>query len=843
MGLFSGVFASSDTQSGFAAQMLDRLGLGVSVYRLDDAADPESLRLVYSNPASGAITGLDIDAEVGRRLVDVAPALRASGLLAVYAGVATSGEPADIGLVEYGDDRIARGTYQVDAVPLPDRMVGIVFQDVSEREEIRALQAAEADLARQGSRYRSLVEATAAIVWTTPPSGELLGDQPGWAAFTGQTPDEYRGTGWLDAIHPDDRVDTLAAWTRAVETRGIYATRHRLRTADGAYRAMHVRGVPVVRDGEVVEWVGIHTDIEEQEAAALALTETETRMRTLLDAVSDVLLVYPIAGGAPGPLRFVNRAAVETYGYTEEELLRLTVSDIVDDSSVDVSSGLSELRRTRQAAFESTHLARDGRRIPMRTNARLVELDGELHVVALARDDTEGRRFRRELGRANLGLEREVEARAAQLEAFSEDLKILHGITTAVHASPEARYRAYLEAGCEMFDLPIGILSATPRDPETGEYLYRIESVVAPDPALAPGLTVPLSEAFCDAVVARGETVVYGDAQAEAPDHPACIGRGLRAFIGTPVRVDGELVGTLNFVSPGPRPNGFAPYERELIEVMADAVARRLSVDRAAEAQAEAQERYRSIVETVDEAVLVVDPDGAVVHSNPVARRVLGVSADGATRWPVVDADGAVMLADALPEREVMRTGAAVRGALHGVLHPDGATHWFRVNATPIDRDADGVPEAVVVSFADVTDLQGASVAARRMRALLASVLAASPDGVMAFRSVRDDAGAIVDFTWLLANPRSGVIIGRDPEPLIGQRLLSVFPGNRDTGLFDAYVAVVETGERFETLTDYSHDGLDTSLRITATPIPSEDGFTVTFAEVLPARAVGIDEA
>ena len=862
MGFVSNLFSSSPdpaSSDAYAPALLDQLSLGVSIYRLEDLDDPDSFRLVYSNAASGELTGLDVDAEVGRRLVEVAPGVRGLGLLDRYAQVVRTGEGADLGRIDYPGGRIPAAAFHVRAVPLPDQAVGVVFEDIGHRDEVRALEAAQTDLQRQAAdlhqqeaRYRSLVEATAAIVWTTPPSGAFESDQPSWRAFTGQTQDELAGSGWLEAVHPDDRDDTLAAWQRAVAERAPYVVRHRLRHAAGGYRTMQVRAVPVSRDGEVDEWVGVHSDVEEQEAAAAALAASEARLRTLVDAVSDVLLVYPISADGRAALRTVNRAAIETYGYTEAELLAMSVAELVDPTSADIEASLAELRRTRSATFESVHVAKDGRRIPMRTNARLAELDGELCVVALARDDTETRQVRRQLGRANLGLEREVEKRTAQLEAFAEDLKILHGITTQTHATPADRYAAYLEAGCQMFGLPIGILSATPEDPETGERLYRLEAVVAPDPEIQAGLTIPLSEAFCDAVVASGETVVYGDAAQEAPGHPACVGRGLRAFIGTPVRVDGELVGTLNFVSPEPRPEGFAPYERELVEVMADAVGRRLAGDRAGEAEAEAREWYRSIVETVDEGVIVVDPTCAVILSNPSARTFLGLAdedqADGtdalAERWPVVDADGRALLAEALPEREVLRTGAPVRGAVQGILRPDGTTRWYRVNATPIDRDRDGQPEYVVVSFADVTELQGATVAASRTRALLSSVLDASPDGVMAFRAVRDgDApdAPIVDFEWLLVNPRAGDIVGRAPETLLGERLLDVFPGNREAGLYDAYVEVVEAGERFETLVSYAADGLDTSFRITATPIPAQDGFTVTFAEVYDAGALAAE--
>ena len=835
----------------FAPDLLDRLPLGISVYRLDDPGDPASFRLVYANPASGEITGLDVDRELGRRLVEIAPDLAETGLLDRYAEAVRAGRAADMGLVTYGDDRIAERTFQIEAVPLGERSVGVVFEDVSDRAELQALREARGRLVREEARYRSLVEATAAIVWTTSPEGAFVEDQPEWRSVTGQTTAELMGAGWADAVHPDDRAATEAAWADALAAEAPYEVEHRLRQADGSYRRMLARAVPV-RDGSggaVVEWVGVHTDVEAERAAGAKLAASQSRFQTLFDALGDVVLVYPLTPDGPGAFVAFNQAALDLYGYTAAELRSMTVRDLLVPGRVDLAAALAELRRTRRSTFESTHVTREGRRVPMATSAQLAEFDGRLCVIALCRDDTERRQFRRELSRANLGLERAVAERTARAEAFAEDLKILHRITTAEHDSPQARYEAYLRAGCEMFDLPVGILSATPLDEATGERVYRLEAVVSPDPDLAPGLTVPLSEAFCDAVVERGETVVYADANEEAPAHPACAGRGLRAFIGTPLRVDGEVVGTLNFVSPEPRAEGFDPSERELVEVMADAVARRLSLDRAEAAETEARERYRSIVETVEAGVIVVDAEARVVMSNPSAREFLGLEdGDGEretddlpARWPVVDEGGAAVAPEDLPEREVLRTGRPVRGVVQGVTPPGGGTRWYRVNATPIDHDHDGRPEAVAVSFLDVSDYRAAIRAARQSQGLLRSVLAASPDGVMAFRAVRDDAGGVADFEWTLANPRAALIVGRDADALVGRRLLDVFPGNREAGLFDAYVGVVETGARYETVVPYAHDGLDTSFRLTAVPLPTEDGFTVTFSDVVEAEVLDVD--
>ncbi len=845
-----GFFTTTPAEK-YGQDLLDRLPLGISIYKLEDARDSESLRLVYGNAAAAAITGLDNEAEVGRRLVEIIPDIRETEVLEAYANVARTQRACDLGTVTYGDDRIEEGTYAVRAFPLPDRSLAVVFEDVSERAEVRQLQDTRAELAREEDRYKTLIEATAAIVWSTPPSGEMEVDQEQWQRVTGQTPQTSQGQGWLDAVHPDDRAHTIAAWQAAVADGEPYRIEHRLRHADGSYRMMGVRGAPVFdADGEVEEWIGIHTDIEEQAAAATELAASEARFRTLFDAVDDVMLVYPIGVDGAEPFVAFNQAAVERYGYTADELRGKTIDDVLAPGRTDVQAALDELRRTRRATFDSTHVTSEGRRLAMSTSARLVEYDGRLCVVALCRDDSDRRQFRREIARTNRTLEEAVEERTAQLEAFSQDLKLLHGITTAEHETHTGRLEAYLRAGCEMFEMPVGILSATPLDPETGERLYRLEAVVSPDPGLAPGLTVPIEQAFCDAVLERRQTVVYGDANLEAPEHPACTTRGLRAFIGTPVWVGGEIEGTLNFVSPEPRPDGFSDVERDLVEVMAQAIGRRFEADRAQADRDETRERYRTIVETVDSGVIVVDLDLHVIMSNPSARELLGLDVDGdgetdhlADRWPIVGLDRQPVAPDDLPEREALRTGLPVRGAIQGIRPPGEAIRWYRVNATPVDHDHDGVPEAVVVSFHDVTDLRLAVDAAERSQDLLRSVLAASPDGVMAFESVRDGSGQIEDFRWTVCNPRACDIVGRPPETLVGERLLEVFPGNRDAGLFDAYAAVVETGDAFETLIPYSADGLNTSFRLTAVPLKTSDGFTVTFAEVLTAEVLDAEMA
>ncbi len=128
--------------------------------------------------------------------------------------------------------------------------------------------------------------------------------------------------------------------------------------------------------------------------------------------------------------------------------------------------------------------------------------------------------------------------------------------------------------------------------------------------------------------------------------------------------------------------------------------------------------------------------------------------------------------------------------------------------------------------------------------ALLRGVLDTAQDGIMAFTAVRDGRRAITDFRFALVNQAGERMTRRSADDLLGESLLSVFPGNRQEGLFDAYAKVVETGRPMLLEQRYAHDGLDSWFRIQATPWGG-DGFLVTFADITEAKrkATALEES
>ena len=142
-------------------------------------------------------------------------------------------------------------------------------------------------LRRSEDRFRSLVVATAQIIWTTAADGRFGDDEPEWAAFTGTSPEQYHSWGWLQSVHPDEREAAAAGWRAAVESRTLYEAEYRLRRHDGEWRHMQVRAVPVLEPGgRVREWVGAETDVTERhksERASAFLAEVSRVLASSLD--------------------------------------------------------------------------------------------------------------------------------------------------------------------------------------------------------------------------------------------------------------------------------------------------------------------------------------------------------------------------------------------------------------------------------------------------------------------------------------------------------------------------------------------------------------------------------
>ncbi len=195
-----------------------------------------------------------------------------------------------------------------------------------EREAIERSGDAATALRAQLDRYQTLVLAMAQVVWTGDSKGEMVGEQPSWTAYTGQTPEQYQGGGWLDAVHPDDRARTRALWERAVAARAPCEYEHRLRRHDGDYRYFSVRSVPVFADdGSIREWAGIKTDITQRKLTEQSLRDGVRQLGELADAMPQIVW----GAGPDGHFDYYNRRWYEFTGRPEGPAGDTSWADVV----------------------------------------------------------------------------------------------------------------------------------------------------------------------------------------------------------------------------------------------------------------------------------------------------------------------------------------------------------------------------------------------------------------------------------------------------------------------------------------------------------------------------------
>ncbi len=181
----------------------------------------------------------------------------------------------------------------------------------------------------------TVAEAIPHIVWMTDSSG--FGDYLNSSALelTGLTPEKFSGSGWLNAVHPNDRAHARAEWAAAVASGQPYQTEYRVRDRDGLYRRVQARALPMrAASREVVRWIGTWTDVEDERFLRDQLEITQRQMSQALALVDAFESSAPLAFGFIDTgfrLVRINETLARLNGLSPERDLGRTVAEVVPD--------------------------------------------------------------------------------------------------------------------------------------------------------------------------------------------------------------------------------------------------------------------------------------------------------------------------------------------------------------------------------------------------------------------------------------------------------------------------------------------------------------------------------
>jgi diguanylate cyclase (GGDEF)-like protein/PAS domain S-box-containing protein len=190
---------------------------------------------------------------------------------------------------------------------------GLVREFQAVGRDIQERQAAEQALRESEQRFRLMADNAPVMIWLADADGNGTFFNKTWLDFTGQTPAEADGKGWIECLHPEDRKRTLNGFFAALKGRESWRVEYRLFCARGEYRWILHTGVPrLTPNGEFAGAIVSCVDIDDRKHAE----ETLLRISKAVESSSDAIAMSDLNGQST----YHNSAFIELFEYNVEDL-------------------------------------------------------------------------------------------------------------------------------------------------------------------------------------------------------------------------------------------------------------------------------------------------------------------------------------------------------------------------------------------------------------------------------------------------------------------------------------------------------------------------------------------
>jgi len=299
----------------------------------------------------------------------------------------TSPERSDSGLAQHGIQRhrLKDGhLIEVEAVSHTLDFGGrnaelVLANDVTER------RVAEAALLASEARFRALFEqAAVGVAQFERDTGRFVQVNRRCCAILGRTPEQIVGARFETMMHADD-LPTYRQCLAELQQgqRAEFYLEQRWCREDGTEVPVYVAvtSMALPGGGPSDQCIAVIEDVSARKGAERAVRQFQFMVESALE---EIYLAKP-----SGDLVYANAAAAQSLGYSVEEVLRLGFGGVDLVYGPTFPSFFAALKQGESSVVETTHAARNGRRMTKELQAVYLQIDDQEFACAFARDITE----------------------------------------------------------------------------------------------------------------------------------------------------------------------------------------------------------------------------------------------------------------------------------------------------------------------------------------------------------------------------------------------------------------------------------------------------------------------
>jgi PAS domain S-box-containing protein len=299
--------------------------------------------------------------------------------------------------------------------------LGGVSRDITERKQVERALREEKDKAQQ------YLDIASVILVAINSQGEVTLINKKGCDLLGYREEEIVGKNWFDNFLPDrlkDSINSVSQQLLAGEIEPAKYYENPVLTKSGQERLIAWSNT-VLRDetGDIIGHLSSGTDITDHKQAQEALRKSEARYRNLVETSPHGIQEIDMNG----TITFANRAHGGIYGYAQEELVGLSILDLVasDDERIALGPYLAELvqKQPEPSPYVGQDVTKDGRVIDVQVDWDYKrDSDGLVTgFISVITDITE----RQQAQEALLKKESELKIKAKSLEEVNTALRVL----------------------------------------------------------------------------------------------------------------------------------------------------------------------------------------------------------------------------------------------------------------------------------------------------------------------------------------------------------------------------------------------------------------------------------